>query len=86
MKWILCGLTFAMAVVLAIGTASVGADNARRRFALDRDFRQLEARSIELQRLRLLSAAQSAPDRLVVHLRQLLAQPGVVPTEAAPCQ
>ena len=72
MKWILCGLTFALAVALAVGTAAIRAGNVQLRRDLERDYRGIEARKIMLRRLSVLAVEQVTPERLVVLLRSLM--------------
>lgn len=72
MKWALCGLTFALAVVLAIGTAAIRAGNIHLRKQLEREYRGIEARAVELGRLSVQALDQVTPERLAVTLRELL--------------
>ncbi|MGE3174772.1 MAG: hypothetical protein AB7O97_19235 [Planctomycetota bacterium] len=72
MKWLLCGLTFALAVGLAVATAAIRAGNIRLRQQLERDYRRIEARAIELRRLQVLAIDQVTPERLAGELRALL--------------
>lgn len=78
MRWVLCGITFALSVVLAIATASFRAGNTRLRLELASEFRNLEARRMEVGRLSLLAAEQATPERLCDQLRDLLRRGGVV--------
>ena len=50
MRWALCGVLFALAVGLAIGTAAIRAQNVLDRRLLEDDYRQLEMRAVELRR------------------------------------
>ncbi len=88
MKWVLCGITFALTVVLAIGTASYRAGNARLRLQLEREYRGLEARRIEVRRLSLSAAEQATPERLCDRLRSALRNGGGAPApqESTPWQ
>lgn len=45
MRWLLCGSSFALAVVVAIVTASIRADNIRERQRLDRLQHKIELRA-----------------------------------------
>jgi hypothetical protein len=72
MKWILCGLTFALAVALAVGTAAIRAGNVQLRRDIERDWRRVEARAIELRRLSVMAVEHVTPERLVVLLRSLM--------------
>ncbi len=72
MKWALCGLTFALAVVLAIGTAAIRAGNIHLRQQLERDYRAIEARAVELGRLSAQALDQVTPERLAGALRHLI--------------
>jgi hypothetical protein len=72
MKWVLCGITFALSVVLAVGTASYRAGNAKLRLQLEREYRSIEARMIEVRRLSLRTAELATPERLCDRLRDAL--------------
>ena len=48
MKWVLCGITFALSVALAVGTASYRAGNTKMRLQIEREYRSIEARRIEV--------------------------------------
>lgn len=76
MRWALCGLTFALCVALAVATASFRATNLRLRSEMERDFRALKARDIEVRRLSLLAAEHATPERLADRLRKELQQAG----------
>jgi hypothetical protein len=86
MRWVLCGLTFALTVALAIGTAAIRAENIRLRHRLDREYRAIEARAIELQRLSVQAVELVTPERLAASLRALVRGPARAPKEAAPWQ
>ncbi len=75
MKWILCGLTFAMSVGLAIATAALRAENVHLRQQIERDCRRIEIRRMELGRLQRLAIEQATPERLVVQLRAMVRPP-----------
>jgi hypothetical protein len=81
MKWVLCGLTFALSVVLAVATVSIRAGNTRLRLELAREFRSIEARRMEVGRLSLQTAEHATPERLCDRLRELLRAGGVVKTQ-----
>ncbi|MEO6593640.1 MAG: hypothetical protein ABIP94_02680 [Planctomycetota bacterium] len=75
MRWLLAGLLFALAVSLAIGTAAIRADNARCRHAVERVYREVSDRVVELRRLSVDRLADGAPERLAaVHWQHLLAE------------
>lgn len=87
MKWVLCGMTFALSVALAVGTASYRAGNTRLRMQIEREYRSIEARRIEVRRLSLAAAEQATPERLCDRLRAVLHAAGAVqPKEIAPWQ
>ena len=71
MKWILCGLTFALTVAMAVGTAAIRTGNVQLRREIERDYRRIEARKIMLRRLSVTAIEQVTPERLVVLLRSL---------------
>ena len=72
MKWILCGLTFALAVALAVGTAAIRAGNVQLRREIERDVRRIEARHVMVRHLAVMAVEQVTPERLVVLLRRLM--------------
>lgn len=74
MRWLLCGLTFALAVALAVGTAAIRAENLRERQRIDRELRKIEIRRLELQRLSVQALERATPERLAANLRSLLKQ------------
>jgi uncharacterized membrane-anchored protein YhcB (DUF1043 family) len=86
MRWVLCALLFALAVALAIGTVAIRAENIRLRHRLELDFRQLEARRVELHRLSVQAVESVTPERLAASLRALLRAPRPVAAEGAPWQ
>jgi hypothetical protein len=73
MRWLLAGLLFALAVALAIGTAAIRAENARRRHAVERDYRDIQDRVVELRRLSVNRLEEASTERLAeahwIHLR-----------------
>jgi hypothetical protein len=72
MKWVLCGLAFALAVVLAIATTAIRADNVHARERLAREWNCIVLRRMELQRLSVQSIERATPERLALNLRRLL--------------
>lgn len=75
MRWALCGLTFALAVTLAVGTAAIRAGNIRLRHELERQYRAIDMREVELRRLSVLAVEQQTPERLADLLRLLIEAP-----------
>ena len=71
-KWILCGLSFALAVALAIGTTAIRAANVHARQRLQREWNGIVLRRMELQRLSVQSIERATPERLAQSLRALL--------------
>ena len=67
MRWVLCGVAFALAVCLAIATAAIRAGNTVDRQLLERDYR-----AIELRRLSALAVEATSPEQLAETLRELL--------------
>lgn len=51
MKWALAGIAFALAVVMAIGTAALRAENTRRRHEVEQQLRATWDRVVEYRRL-----------------------------------
>ncbi len=75
MNWVLAGIAFALAVAMAIGTAAVRAENALRRYAVERAYRESYDRFVELSRLRIEQLAQTSSARLAeANWRQLRAE------------
>ena len=72
MKWMLCGLSFALAVALAIGTTAIRADIVHARQQLAREWNGIVLRRMELQRLSVQSIERATPERLASSLRTLL--------------
>lgn len=64
MRWLLAGLLFALAVTLAIGTAALRADNTRLRLAVERTYREVDCRIMELTRLRVRRLEVASTERL----------------------
>ncbi|MFN9305570.1 MAG: hypothetical protein ACK6DT_05810 [Planctomycetota bacterium] len=78
MRWMLAGLMFALAVGLAIGTAALRAENARSRRSVEREYRAVWDRVVELKRLTIEKLAEASPERLAqahrAHLRAELSR------------
>jgi hypothetical protein len=75
MKWLLAGLLFALAVGLAIGTAAIRAENAIRRHAAERLYRDVQDHIVEFRRLSVALLDEASPERLAeVHWRHLQAE------------
>ena len=75
MRWVLAGLLFALAVMLAIGTAAMRAENVRRRHAVERAYREAHDRVVELRRLEIDRLRDASPERLAfAHWAQLRAE------------
>ena len=75
MKWLLAGLLFALAVALAIGTAAIRAENARRRHVVECAYRDIQDRIVELRRLSIEKLEQATVERLAqVHWAHLRAE------------
>jgi hypothetical protein len=64
MRWLLAGLLFALAVALAIGTAAIRAENVLLRHQVERDYRAVHDRVVELRRLTVERLAEATPERL----------------------
>jgi len=75
MRWMLAGLSFALAVGMAIGTAAIRAENAIRRHAVEQAYRDVRDRQIELLRLSVEHLSEAASERLAeIHWRHLRAE------------
>ena len=72
MRWLLAGLLFALAVALAVGTAGIRAENSLRRHAAERQFRAIQDRKIELDRLSVQLLEAASPERLAAAQWELL--------------
>ena len=86
MKWVLCGLTFALAVALAIATAAIRAGNTLVKQGIEEDYKRIDWRWTELQRLRVVAINEVTPERLAAQLRELtdpVPPPAAVSTEEA---
>ncbi len=64
MRWMIAGVLFALAVGLAIGTAVLRADNVRARRDLERRYRAVWDRVVELRRLDVEQLEAASPERL----------------------
>ncbi len=72
MRWVLAGLSFALAVAMAIGTAAIRAENAIRRHTVELAYREIVDRQIELVRLSVDRLAEASWQRLAeAHWRHL---------------
>jgi hypothetical protein len=71
-------MMFALAIGLAIGSAALRAENARLRRAVERDYRAVWDRVVELKRLNIEKLAEASPERLAAahraHLRAELSR------------
>jgi hypothetical protein len=74
-RWLLCGLLFALMVGLALATAGIRVTNTRIRRDIEKDYRSVEYRLVELRRLSAVASDRNAPERLAEQLRELLSQP-----------
>ena len=75
MRWVLAGLSFALAVGLAIGTAAIRAENAIRRHAVEQAYRDVRNRHIDLVRLQVEHLSEASAERLAeIHWRHLRAE------------
>jgi len=70
MKWFLCGLCFAACVAVAIGTASIRANNALLRYEVERAHARMRDRRIESTRLELELADRATEQRMAEELRR----------------
>lgn len=73
MKWLVAGLLFALAVALAVVTAAIHAGNVRARCRIERDYRRVEDRVIELRRLDMRRLEAASPQRLAALHHRMLA-------------
>jgi hypothetical protein len=72
MKWLIAGLLFALAVGLAVGTASIRAENVVTRRNVEREYRAIDDRHKELDRLWFERLQSIAPERLAEMQREWL--------------
>lgn len=64
MKWIIAGLLFALAVGLAVGTAGIRAENVVVRRNVEQQYRAINDRQKELDRLWFQRLRSVSPERL----------------------
>ncbi|MFT4511733.1 MAG: ribosomal protein L20 [Planctomycetota bacterium] len=64
MKWVIAGLLFALAVGLAVGTAGIRADNVVVRRDVEKQYRAINDRKKEFQRLWFQRLKSVSPERL----------------------
>lgn len=75
MRWVFAGLLFALAVVSAIGTAAMRAENVRMRHSVERAYREVQDRIVELRRLEIDRLKDASPERLsIAHWAHLHAE------------
>lgn len=75
MRWLLAGLLFALAVSLAIGTAALRASNTCQRHAVERAYREVGGRIVELRRLSVRRLEVASTEQLALrHWRVLRAE------------
>jgi hypothetical protein len=78
MKWLIAGVLFTLAVGLAVGTASIRAQNVVARRNVEQEYRAIADRRIEHQRLCNERLRSLAPERLaelqLVCLQQAIAR------------
>jgi len=87
MKWVLCGLTFALAVALAIATAAIRSGNTLAKHQIAEESRRIEWRQTELTRLSIVALNEVTPERLAKQLRELIEPESAATTaEATPWQ
>ena len=64
MQWLIAGVLFALAVGLAVGTAAIRADNVVTRRNVERQYRAINDRQKELDRVWFEMLRSVSPDRL----------------------
>ena len=64
MRWILAGIAFALAVVMAIGTAALRAENTRRRHDVEVRMRATWDRVVEFRRLSVAQLEEATAEHL----------------------
>lgn len=64
MRWVLAGIAFALAVVMAIGTAALRAENTRRRHEVERQMRATWDRVVEYRRLSVAQLEEASAEHL----------------------
>ena len=72
LSWLIAGLLFALAVSLAVATAAIRSANVRARQRVERSYRRVEDRIIELRRLGVVRLEAGAPERLAELHRRML--------------
>jgi len=64
MRWVLAGIAFALAVVMAIGTAALRAENTRRRHEVEQQMRATWDRVVEYRRLSVAQLEEATAEHL----------------------
>ncbi len=64
MRWILAGIAFALAMVMAIGTAALRAENTRRRHDVELRMRATWDRVVEYRRLSVAQLEEATAEHL----------------------
>ena len=76
MKWLIAGLLFALAVGLAVGTAGIRAENVVLRRNIEKQYRAINDRQKELDRLWFQRLQAISPERLAEMHNQWLRREG----------
>jgi|FLMP01.3.fsa_nt_emb hypothetical protein len=76
MKWLIAGLLFALAVGLAVGTAGIRAENVVLRRNIEKQYRAINDRQKELDRLWFQRLQAISPERLAEMHNQWLQREG----------
>ena len=76
MKWLIAGLLFALAVGLAVGTAGIRAENVVVRRNVEKQYRAINDRQKELDRLWFQRLQAISPERLAEMHNQWLQREG----------
>jgi hypothetical protein len=76
MKWLIAGLLFALAVGLAVGTAGIRAENVVLRRNIETQYRAINDRQKELDRLWFQRLQAISPERLAEMHNQWLQREG----------
>lgn len=76
MKWFIAGLLFALAVGLAVGTAGIRAENVVLRRNIEKQYRAINDRQKELDRLWFQRLQAISPERLAEMHNQWLQREG----------
>lgn len=75
MRWALAAIAFALAVVMAIGTAALRAENTRRRHEVEQQMRATWDRVVEYRRLSVAQLEEATAEQLAKrHWRVLRAE------------